>query len=149
LFFKKETVKLNSLKSFDIVYFSYKSGNTKRFVEKITNGAFRIPIFWDDESPFIFEREYVLFVPTYGSGHDEYVIPLPVKKFLNIPQNRGLLRGVVGMGNKNFGEHYGKAAEMIATKTGVPLIAKVEIFGTDDDVARVQERLGLLYDTKL
>ena len=140
---------MNSLKSFDIVYFSYKSENTKRFVEKLTDSAFRIPVVWDEESPFIFEREYVLFVPTYGSGHDEYVIPLPVKKFLNIPQNRSLLRGVVGTGNKNFGEHYGKAAEMIAVKTGVPLIAKVEIFGTDDDVARVQERLGLLYDTKL
>ena len=140
---------MSTPKFFDIVYFSYKSENTKRFVEKITDEAVRIPIFWDEEKPLIFEREYVLFVPTYGSGHDEYVIPLPVKKFLNIPQNRSFLRGVVGTGNKNFGEHYGKAAEMIATKTGVPLIAKVEIFGTDDDVARVQERLGLLYDTKL
>jgi protein involved in ribonucleotide reduction len=140
---------LNSLQSFDIVYFSYKSENTKRFVEKLTDVSFRIPIIWDDESPFIFEREYVLFVPTYGGGHDEHVIPKSVKKFLNIPQNRSLLRGVVGMGNRNFGDHYCKAADMVASKVGVPVIAKVEIFGTDDDVATVQERMRLLYDTKL
>lgn len=140
---------MNSLQSFDIVYFSYKSENTKRFVEKLTDVSFRIPIIWDDESPFIFERDYVLFVPTYGGGHDEHVIPKSVKKFLNIPQNRSLLRGVVGMGNKNFGDHYCKAAEMVASKVGVPVIAKVEIFGTDDDVATVQERMRLLYDTKL
>jgi protein involved in ribonucleotide reduction len=140
---------LNLSKSFEIVYFSYKSENTKRFVEKLTGHAFRIPIVWDEEKPFVFEREYVLFVPTYGGGHDEHVIPKSVKSFLNIPQNRKLLRGIVGMGNKNFGDHYCKAADMIAAKTGAPVIAKVEIFGTDDDVARVQERLGLLYDTKL
>ena len=138
---------MNSL--IDIVYFSNRSGNTKRFVEKISSNAFRIPISWNNEKPFIFDREYVLFVPTYGSGNDGYSIPKSVKNFLNIPQNRDLLRGVVGMGNKNFGEHYGKAADMIAAKTGVPVIAKVEVFGTEDDVARVKERLGLLNDTKL
>ena len=133
----------------DIVYFSYKSENTKRFVNKLTDISYRIPIVWDDREPFLVDKEYVLFVPTYGSGHDEYVIPKPVKKFLNIKRNRELLRGVIGMGNKNFGEHYCQAAEKIVAKTGVPLIAKVEIFGTEDDVARVTERLRLLYEYEL
>jgi protein involved in ribonucleotide reduction len=51
----------------------------------------------------------------------------------------------VGFGNTNFGDNYCKAAELIAQKTGVPVIARVEIFGTDDDVNKVKERLGLLY----
>jgi protein involved in ribonucleotide reduction len=133
----------------DVVYFSYKSENTKRFVEKLTDISYRIPIIWNDNDPLIVEKEYVLFVPTYGSGHDEHVIPKSVKKFLNIKTNRGLLRGVVGMGNRNFGEHYCMAANKIAAKTGVPIIAKVEIFGTEYDVATVKERLRLLYDTEL
>ena len=133
----------------DVVYFSYRSENTKRFVDKLTDISYRIPIVWDDKEPFFVDNEYVLFVPTYGSGHDEYVIPKPVKKFLNIKKNRELLRGVIGMGNKNFGEHYCQAAEKIVAKTGVPLIAKVEIFGTEDDVARVTERLRLLYEYEL
>ena len=133
----------------DIVYFSYKSENTKRFVEKIDSGALRIPIAWNSEKPLVVDDEYVLVVPTYGGGHDEHVIPRSVKKFLNIRENRRLLRGVIGTGNTNFGEHYCKAANMIAAKTGVPIIAKVEIFGTEDDVAKVTERLRLLYEYEL
>ena len=131
--------------SIQIVYFSNYSGNTKRFVEKLDGSHIRIPINWDPAHPVYVEREYVLMVPTYGGGSDKSAIPRQVRKFLNIPSNRVWLRGVVGLGNTNFGEHFCKAAEMISQKTGVPVIAKVEIFGTDDDVIKVNERLGLLY----
>ena len=131
--------------SIQIVYFSNYSGNTKRFVEKLGGTSIRIPINWDPAHPVYIEQEYVLMVPTYGGGSDKSAIPRQVRKFLNIPSNRAWLRGVVGLGNTNFGEHFCKAADMISQKTGVPVIAKVEIFGTDDDVIKVNERLGLLY----
>jgi protein involved in ribonucleotide reduction len=131
--------------SIQIVYFSNYSGNTKRFVEKLDNLSIRIPISWDPASPVYAKDEYVLMVPTYGGGSPRSTIPKQVKSFLNIEENRNLLRGVVGFGNTNFGDNYCKAAELIAQKTGVPVIARVEIFGTDDDVNKVKERLGLLY----
>ena len=131
--------------SIQIVYFSNYSGNTKRFVEKLDSTAVRIPIDWDPAHPVYANNEYVLMVPTYGGGSEKSAIPRQVRKFLNIPSNRSWLRGVVGFGNTNFGEHFCKAAEMISQKTGVPVIAKVEIFGTEDDVIKVNERLGLLY----
>jgi protein involved in ribonucleotide reduction len=131
--------------SIQIVYFSNYSGNTKRFVEKLDNSSIRIPINWDSASPVYAKAEYVLMVPTYGGGSERSAIPKQVKSFLNIEENRNLLRGVVGLGNINFGNNYCKAADLIAQKTGVPVIAKVEIFGTDDDVNKVKERLGLLY----
>lgn len=131
--------------SIDIVYFSNYSGNTKRFVDKLDQMAVRIPIQWDPAHPVYAQREYVLFVPTYGGGSDNSSIPKQVKKFLNIPSNRSLLRGIVGFGNTNFGEHYCKAARMISEKTGVPIIGQVEIFGTDEDVNKIKERLELLY----
>ena len=90
-------------------------------------------------------REYVLFVPTYGGGNESTTIPTSVKKFLNIEANRNLLRGVVGFGNTNFGDHYCKAAEMISAKTGVPLLYRVEIMGTPYDVEQVLERLDRLW----
>jgi protein involved in ribonucleotide reduction len=134
--------------SIEIVYFSNYSGNTKRFVEKVDDGTrsiIRIPI--DNGSdPITVSNPYVLFVPTYGGGSEKSAIPRQVRHFLNVPKNRELLQGVIGLGNTNFGEHYCKAAEMISQKTGVPVIAKVEIFGTEDDVIKVKERLGLLYD---
>ena len=129
--------------SIQIIYFSNYSGNTKRFVEKLTDLAVRIPIKGD---PIRASKEYVLCVPTYGGGSLRTAIPRQVREFLNVPQNRELLRGVIGMGNTNFGEHYCKAADIISQKTGVPVIARVEIFGTDDDVNKVKERLALIND---
>jgi protein involved in ribonucleotide reduction len=131
--------------SIQIVYFSNYSGNTKRFVEKLDNVSIRIPITWNPASPVYVKEEYVLMVPTYGGGSERSAIPKQVKSFLNIEENRNLLRGVVGFGNTNFGNDFCKAAELIAQKTGVPVIARVEIFGTDDDINKVKERLGLLY----
>ena len=129
----------------DIVYFSNYSGNTKRFVERLNeNDAIRIPIDRSDRGITV-DRPYVLLVPTYGGGEGRAAIPRQVRAFLNVRENRALLRGVVGFGNTNFGEHFCKAADLISAKTGVPVIAKVEIFGTEDDVKTVKERLNLLY----
>jgi protein involved in ribonucleotide reduction len=138
--------------SIDIVYFSNYSGNTKRFVEKLNDGTFtsyRIPIDSGDDSVYpVPNASYVLFVPTYGGGSDRSAIPRQVRKFLNVPENRDLLRGVVGFGNTNFGEHFCKAADLISQKTGVPIVSKVEIFGTPDDVTKVRERMRMLYDNE-
>lgn len=131
--------------SVDIVYFSNYSGNTKKFVEKLDMPAIQIPIDWNYENPLEVTRPYVLFVPTYGGGSDGSAIPRQVRNFLNLHSNRDNLQGVVGFGNTNFGEHFCKAADMISSKTGVPIIARVEIFGTDYDVEKVKERLELLY----
>jgi protein involved in ribonucleotide reduction len=134
--------------SIQIVYFSNYSGNTKRFVEKLDNSSIRIPISGDAASPVKATSEYVLMVPTYGGGSERSAIPKQVKSFLNIKENRDLLRGVVGFGNTNFGDNYCKAADLIAQKTGVPVIARVEIFGTDYDVTKVKERMRMLYDNE-
>lgn len=133
----------------DLVYFSKASRNTERFVEKLTEHGNKIPINWDDKKPFMHGHEYVLVVPTYGGGHEDHAIPIQVRKFLNIPSNRQMLRGVIGTGNTNFGDNFCLAAEQIVAKTGVPLIAKVELFGTDADVEKVIERLRLLYEYEL
>jgi protein involved in ribonucleotide reduction len=138
--------------SINIVYFSNYSGNTKRFVEKINDGSFtdyRIPIDSRDSCAYpVPTAPYILFVPTYGGGSERSAIPRQVRRFLNVPENRDLLRGVVGLGNTNFGEHFCKAAELISQKTGVPIIARVEIFGTPDDVTKVKERMRMLYDNE-
>lgn len=120
----------------DVVYYSNRSGNTKRFVEKLGyENTFHV-----SKTPSV-SNEYVLFVPTYGGGDGEYAVPRPVAKFLNLKSNRDLLRGIVGFGNTNFGEHYCKAAYLIAQKTGVPILAKIEILGTPEDVKLVQGKM--------
>jgi protein involved in ribonucleotide reduction len=131
--------------SIQIVYFSNYSGNTKRLVERLNGTAIRIPITGDSSEPTIVTNEYVLVVPTYGGGSERSAIPKQVRQFLNVEQNRSLLRGVIGTGNTNFGDNFCKAADLISRKTGVPIIARVEIFGTDEDVNKIKERLEILY----
>lgn len=128
-----------------LVYFSNYSENTKRFVEKLTYAGIRIPVKPSDARNLTMDAEYVLVVPTYGGGNESPAIPKSVKVFLNNPVNRNFLRGVIGTGNTNFGEHYCKAAYMISAKTGVPVIAKVELIGTPEDVEQVKHRLEILY----
>jgi protein involved in ribonucleotide reduction len=124
--------------SVDIVYYSNRSGNTRRFVEKL---GYEKVVDLSSNLDLVVHKPYVLFVPTYGGGHGEYSIPRPVANFLNDKMNRSLLVGVVGFGNTNFGDHYCKAAYLIAEKTGVPILAKIELLGTPEDVQLVQERL--------
>ncbi len=131
----------------EIVFFSNYSGNTKRFVEKLGFSSTQIPLKWDDLSPLVVDKEYVLFVPTYGGGNDHHTVPRQVVKFLNVLQNRELIRGVVGFGNTNFGEHYCKAAEIVSAKTGAPLLYRVEITGTPEDVEQVTKRMEQLWTT--
>ena len=124
-----------------IVYFSSISENTKRFVEKLELPAQRIPLRKFDDNPLIVDKPFVLVVPTYGGGHENKTVPKQVVKFLNIEQNRNNLVGVIGMGNTNFGEHFCRAADIISFKTGAPIIQKVEIFGTPDDVKKAKEAI--------
>lgn len=132
---------------YDIVYFSNVSENTKRFVEKLDSSLnfIRIPVKWDANEPLTVVGSYILVTPTYGGGEFDVAVPRQVAKFLNIKQNRELLRGVVGTGNTNFGEHYCLAADIISAKTGVPVLGRVEVLGTPDDVQQVSERLEKLW----
>lgn len=124
-----------------IVYFSSVSENTKRFVDKLDIPAERIPLRWDSKSPLVVDYKFVLVTPTYGGGNEGSTVPKQVVKFLNIAQNRANLVGVVGMGNTNFGSHFCRAADIIAEKTGVPVLHKGEVLGTKEDVEITREKI--------
>jgi protein involved in ribonucleotide reduction len=130
----------------NLVYFSSVSGNTKRFVEKLGRPATRIPLHARDALQV--DEPYVLVVPTYGGGDGKGAVPKQVIKFLNDPQNRELIRGVISAGNTNFGSGFGIAGDIIAAKTGVPHLYRFEVFGTPDDVRAVNEGLDAFWRTQ-
>lgn len=118
-----------------LVYWSSASGNTARFVARLGGRVCRIG---DDAPPC---GPYVLVTPTYADGAGRGAVPKPVIRFLNDPANRALIRGVIAGGNRNFGEFFARAGDVIAGKCGVPLLYRFELAGTAEDVARVRSGL--------
>lgn len=129
----------------NIVFFSNVSNNTARFVEKLDIPAQRIPIF-SSEAPLFVAEPYVLISPTYGGGHNggRGAVPVQVKKFLSVPENRDLCHGVIAAGNMNFGEYFCIAGNALSAKLNVPYLYRFELLGTQDDVLAVQTGLSTL-----
>ncbi|WP_341998017.1 class Ib ribonucleoside-diphosphate reductase assembly flavoprotein NrdI [Microbacterium sp. LWH7-1.2] len=127
-----------------LVYFSSVSGNTARFIEKLGARAVRIPLHSTDPA-LVVDEPYVLVTPTYGGGQGKGVergaVPKQVIRFLNDERNRGLIRGVISAGNTNFGEHFCIAGDIISRKCHVPHLYRLEVFGTPEDVERVNAGL--------
>jgi protein involved in ribonucleotide reduction len=126
--------------SSSLIYFSSISDNTHRFVEKLHMDAARLPLYTHDETLTALEP-FVLVLPTYGGDTGHGAVPKQVIKFLNVPGNRELIRGVIGAGNTNFGETYCLAGDVISVKCKVPHLYRFELMGTSEDVDRVHEGL--------
>ena len=133
---------------FDVVYFSSVSENTKRFVDKLGVKTVRIPLKTEEAAEFVHEKDSVLVVPTYGGGNEGGTVPKQVIKFLNNPENRKHIKAVIAGGNTNFGEHFCRAGDVVASKLGVPVLYRFEITGTPEDVNEVKERLARLWQTQ-
>ncbi|MFW0792599.1 class Ib ribonucleoside-diphosphate reductase assembly flavoprotein NrdI [Gordonia sp. CPCC 205515] len=127
-----------------IVYFSSVSENTRRFVDKLGMRTARIPLV-GDPGAFRIDEPYVLICPTYGggkaTGDRAGYVPKQVIKFLNNPDNRSQIRGVIAAGNTNFGEEFCYAGDIISRKCSVPYLYRFELMGTTDDVERVRQGL--------
>lgn len=127
-----------------IVYFSSPTGNTKRFVDSLEIDNVRIPVSAKEEFPTMTEP-YVLVSPTYAHEDGSRAVPKQVIKFLNISQNREWLQGVIGSGNRNFGEYFALAGQIIAKKCNVPLLYRFELSGTSTDIKIVKEGVKKLW----
>ncbi|MDY6054621.1 class Ib ribonucleoside-diphosphate reductase assembly flavoprotein NrdI [Micrococcus sp.] len=134
-----------------LIYFSSVSGYTHRFVQKLelpADRVARLPIH-TREPTLGATAPYVLLVPTYGGGEIDGAVPKQVIKFLNVPGNRALIRGVITSGNTNFGEAYGLAGRIVSQKTGAPVMYTYELMGTPEDVITVREGLRALEGLQL
>ena len=120
-----------------IVYFSSSSENTHRFVQRLGLPAVRIPL--NERERIQVDAPYILIVPSYGGGGTAGAVPRQAIRFLNDPHNRRLIRGVIAAGNRNFGDAYGRAGDIIAQKCGVPYLYRFELMGTPTDVDNVRK----------
>lgn len=129
----------------NLIYFSSVSENTRRFVDRLSRAAARIPLRPRLEPMLGATEPFVLVTPTYGGGAATGAVPRQVAGFLNLPQNRALLRGVIASGNTNFGADFCLAGTLISRKCAVPVLYRFELLGTEHDVLAVERGLDAFW----
>lgn len=120
-----------------LVYFSSSSENTHRFIQRLGLPAIRIPL--NERERIRVDEPYLLIVPSCGGGGTAGAVPRQVIRFLNDTHNRALIRGVIASGNRNFGDAYGRAGDVISQKCGVPWLYRFELMGTQSDIDNVRK----------
>lgn len=123
--------------SVPVYYFSSVSNLTGRFAEHLAERTGRAVFNLADSAVRRGETDgpWVLLTPSYKAGNaDEVTLPAPVKAFLRSPANRRSLVGIIGSGNRNFGEYYQAAARELAAASGRPVLFEFELSGTPEDV---------------
>lgn len=114
----------------EYVYAS-KTGHVEKIIKKLGLMAIKI----EDGTEKV-DGEYILFTYTTGKGKT----PKVVDAFTGA--NPGI-KAVVGSGSKakSYADTYNFAAENISKKYNVPILAKVNGTGTDEDMSLIREEL--------
>lgn len=140
--------------SVPVYYYSSVSNLTGRFAEHLAAQTGRSVYNLADAAVRRSEPggHWVLLTPSYKAGNaDEVTLPAPVKAFLRSPDTRRRLVGIIGSGNRNFGEYYQAAARELAEKSGRPVLFEFELSGTPEDVdacARILDELDAALATR-
>ena len=122
-----------------IVYWSSNSGGTRRVAEALDTDTVELADY-DGKSP------YVLACPTYDQPRGGFT-PRPVQQFLE--EHAHLMVGVLGLGNRNFGEKYCQAAHDISKQFNVPVLWRIEIMGSQEDLTIVDSGMTQHWHTLL
>ena len=123
-----------------LVYYT-KTGNTKRFVDKIS-GYESIELSPID--PFITLNEpYILVIPSYEPNVLPEIYETLVD-FFEINDNVVLCAGTFSGGNLNFNDKFGVTARWIKKKYNIPIIHMFEFQGGNRDVAELEKHLNIL-----
>lgn len=111
------------------VYFSL-TGNTKKIAEKLN----LFPIEEIKEN-LIIDDKYILIASSIGFGQ----VQEEVKAFLK--NNNQKMVGVIGSGNRNWGQGYCKAAKTISNDYNVKYLASIEMAGTSHQIEECKKNI--------
>ena len=115
-----------------VVYLSL-TGKTRQFVKKLNWDFIEIS---KKNSTVQMEEPYIVITPTYGVQLANFFY-----EFIDFGENRPLLKGVAGSGNRNFNTSFCSNARTLAAKYQIPLLHCFENQGTDKDVQILIEKV--------
>lgn len=104
-----------------IIAYDSRTGNVQRFVDSLGVKAVKI------REDLVLDQKFILITYTTGFGQAS---PLTMK-FLE--KNSSNLVGVASSGNRNWGNNFCKAADIISETYKVPVIMKFELSGTKEE----------------
>lgn len=117
-----------------VIYFSV-SGNCSIFAHNLNAIQDDLIELTEDNSDLMMNDDFIIIVPTY----DEY-LTTPIFAFLE--NNHLHCKGIVGSGNRNFGdEGYIFTAKDLNKKFNIPIIHDFEYAGFNEDVCKVNDFL--------
>ncbi len=111
------------------------TGNVRRFAEDLARQLGGPPALAMREAQHL-PGDYLLLTYTFGTGG----VPASTQAFLQ--QHAARLRGVVSSGSFHWGHNFARAADVIATQYGVPVVAKINKAGSAADRLQVLDWLG-------
>ncbi len=120
-----------------LVVYSSKTGNTELFLKKVEVKNYLKIIKNKNQN---ISENFILITYTTGLGE----IPEEVESFLKYKNNSSFLTGVIASGNRNFGNLFAKAADLISDKYNIPILMKYELTGNKNDVLKLKEYLKIL-----
>lgn len=122
-----------------IIYFDSLTGMVKNFSDRLGYETRNVRDLDLNNIP----DDMFLITRSWGYGK----VPISTLEFLNdlLSSNKLTnLKGVAVSGNKNWGNNFGKAGEIIEQDYGVPLILKFEGKGFEKDVELVKNYIDSL-----
>lgn len=120
-----------------VVYFS-QTGQTKKFVEKISNKEL-VEITTDDFEIEVTEP-FILVMPSYETNVHPIVIDTAAD-FLETTDNITYCKGLFGGGNRNFADLFCITAKTLSKEYNLPLLHQFEFQGSPFDVKKIEEEL--------
>lgn len=126
-----------------VIFFSL-TGQTRSFIKKLNLTTDPIELS-KNNATFKAKSPFILITPTYAENQDGAIksqsILDPVFTFMKNTENAQLCTGIIGSGNRNFGETYMATAHELAKTYGIPIIYNFEMSGMQDDVNNVNNLL--------
>ncbi|WP_138494657.1 class Ib ribonucleoside-diphosphate reductase assembly flavoprotein NrdI [Paenibacillus pinistramenti] len=113
-----------------LIAYDSKTGNVKRFINKLKMQAVQIDAAMTIEEPFV--------LITYTTGFGQ--VPEKVASFLQ--RNHDQMVGVAASGNRNWGARFALSADIISERYDVPIISKFELSGTFGDAERFKQEVS-------
>ncbi|MGG0793692.1 class Ib ribonucleoside-diphosphate reductase assembly flavoprotein NrdI [Brevibacillus laterosporus] len=112
-----------------IIYDSL-TGNVDRFASRLEYKKMKVSPELEVKQPY--------FLVTYTTGFGE--VPRSTQEFLK--RNYSNLLGVASSGNKNWGQLFGRSADIISFQYNVPILCKFELSGTRNDIERFTQEVN-------